>query len=46
MDEKKIMYIDIYEYMFSEYNFKLLNDYMIVKECLTILAHLMAEFGP
>lgn len=37
--KKKFMYIDIYddiyEYMFSEYNFKLLNDYMIVKECLT-----------
>ena len=29
------IYDDIYEYMFSEYNFKLLNDYMIVKECLT-----------
>ena len=36
---KKIMYLDIYddiyEYMFSEYNFKLLNGYMIVKERLT-----------
>ena len=37
--KKIIMYIDIYddiyEYMFSKYNFKLLNGYMIVKECFT-----------
>ena len=37
--KKKFMYIDIYddiyEYMFSEYNFKLLNGYMIVNEGLT-----------
>ena len=30
------IYDDIYEYMFSEYNFKLLNGYMIVKERLTV----------